>query len=287
MLCYKPIIITGIGEVGCGKCLHCGINRQRVWASRILLETLYNPPAVFVTLTYDDLRAVWDDRDRTILEKAHIRNYWKRVRKMLPDVDKRTFRYFVVGEYGDRTMRAHYHAAIFGLDYAHWDKLAYQWDYGFIKFDEMNPARAAYIAGYTVKKMTKADHVRLDGRPPEFARMSTGREAGQGAIGTSAVKALAAPYMTRKGAAAIAEYGDISTCWRHEGRIWPLGRYIANRIRKEVGIPETKNARYIAMHGEPPPLEIERHTPEELAEARARAMKTQRRIEEKRRAAAF
>lgn len=151
----------------------------------------------FVTLTYDDGRLPTGGT----LVKRDAQLFFKRLRKRL---GKHKIRFFLVGEYGEKTARPHYHAIIFGL----WPKdaknfssadgnyslftsglLSAAWGLGHVAFGDFSAATARYCAAYTVKKITghMAQHhytrVDIDGEMhqviPEFSIQS--RRPGIGA----------------------------------------------------------------------------------------------------------
>jgi hypothetical protein len=67
------------------------------------------------------------------------------------------FRFFASGEYGERTLRPHYHAILFGLE----DRPEIQdtWPHGFVRVDPLSTAAIAYVAGYCSKKIGFRDTV--------------------------------------------------------------------------------------------------------------------------------
>lgn len=108
-------------ELPCGRCVGCKLDRSREWANRCMLELKYHDSAYFVTLTYNDEHApvsyyVDDSTGEAFtsltLRKRDFQLFIKRLRKAFPE-DK--IRYFASGEYGEHTMRPHYHAILFGL----------------------------------------------------------------------------------------------------------------------------------------------------------------------------
>lgn len=132
----------------------------------------------------------------------------KRLRKALTKINPSArIKYYLVGEYGDKNGRPHFHAAIFGEDFAG-DRYAaakspsgaqlYRsptlervWDYGFSSIGDLTFESAAYIARYVMKKINgkKADehYKRVDPTTgetywitPEFALMSRGGRTGKG-----------------------------------------------------------------------------------------------------------
>lgn len=114
----------------------------------------------FITLTYDDEHLPEDGT----LVLSDWQDFAKRTRK------KYKFRFYHCGEYGDINGRPHYHAAIFGLDFAH-DRehlrenpqgdtlyssatLTNLWPHGLHAIGELTFSSAAYVARYIMKKQT-------------------------------------------------------------------------------------------------------------------------------------
>ncbi|AJK28325.1 putative replication initiation protein, partial [Eel River basin pequenovirus] len=209
-------------------CLGCRLDYSRMWAMRIVHEASmheYTGGNCFVTLTYRDMsecslkelenrKHVPDDWS---LDKAHIRNFIKRLRKAFPD---QNIRYFYAGEYGRKCKhgidtelvgcplcncgRPHFHACLFNCSFT--DLEAYQsdggimrytsptlekiWGYGFVDVGELNFSSASYTARYIVKKIKgvkQPDHYMsfdLNGEitfiSPEFVGMSRGNAAYKG-----------------------------------------------------------------------------------------------------------
>ena len=182
MLCANPMVIDG-KAFGCGQCLPCRINKRRVWAERILLESLCHGDNSFVTLTYRDSEVPIDEFGQMVLVPEHCTKWLKRLRK---EIAPRKVRYFLVGEYGTKSSRPHYHCALFGYPRCYRGIPRYTregelvpcgtgcvclqvyrtWGKGRVSLDDLSRESAGYIAGYTVKKMTAKDDHRLNGRPP-------------------------------------------------------------------------------------------------------------------------
>lgn len=168
-------------QVACGQCMDCRINRSLEWSIRIIHEAKMHDINSFLTLTYDD-----DNLPENLsLDKSHIRNFMKRLRKK---IYPQKIRYYLCGEYGDKTLRPHYHVIVFGYwpkDTKHYKNTVNQdrlfkskeldkiWKKGFVTVGSVSPDSASYTAGYVTKKITgnKADS-HYNGREPEFATMS-------------------------------------------------------------------------------------------------------------------
>lgn len=217
MLCSKPY-----GVFGCGKCEPCMINRQRLWATRIMLESMAHRQSAFVTLTYNDEHLPVE------LKPRDVQLFLKRLRKKYPV----PLRYFVAGEYGSRSWRPHYHLALFGFSYLDRSVLEGAWGLGFVHCGELTDASAMYVAKYAVKGFTDPESPELQGRHPEFSRMSL-RPHG---IGYQAAEKLGETVVSGRGASrAVAELGDVPSEVRVERARYPLGRYLRSRVREAVG----------------------------------------------------
>lgn len=239
MLCSSPFM-QGMSEFGCNQCMPCRMNRRRLWTGRLMLEAQRHEHSCFLTLTYDKLHLPEGGN----LVKRDIQLFLKRIRFVGCKV-----RYYVVGEYGDRTLRPHYHMALFGfhdplmeLDHKRVvvkGILKDEWIHGNVHFGTLTPDSAGYIVSYVVKRMTKSDDVRLDGRSPEFATMSL-----RPGIGATRVDEFAEPIM--KGVDSVTGEcyglpdGDVPGVFRCDGRIYSLGRYLRRRLRLAVGLPEAE-----------------------------------------------
>lgn len=205
-----------------------------------MLESLCHGDNTFVTLTYSDDKLPMV-RDLATLEPKHLQDFLKRLRKA---VEPKRLRFFAVGEYGDESFRPHYHLALFGYpncqfglsryDRFHMDcctpcdLLRDVWGLGHIKLGALNTSSAQYVAGYVTKKMGHTRDARLNGRWPEFARMSIRPGLGVGALPEIADQILALNLVER--------IGDVPSAMRHGKRLMPLGRYLRRKLREQVGM---------------------------------------------------
>lgn len=104
------------------------------------------------------------------LSPRHMQLWLKRLRRLLPPT--RPIRFFGCGEYGDETFRPHYHVALYGVAPLETELVQSSWGMGHVHLMELNAETAQYLCGYVVKKMTSPDDPRLQGKHPEFTRMS-------------------------------------------------------------------------------------------------------------------
>lgn len=207
----------------------------------MMLEAMQHEFSSFITLTYADDRLPEDGSLRPI----DLKNWLKRIRRAC---EPNLIRYFAVGEYGDRTMRPHYHVALFGFMPCLGNSIKLKgacqcrsccivrdtWDFGHVLVGELNIQSASYITGYVAKKFTRPDDSRLQGRHPEFARMSL-----KPGIGAGAIPDVASSMMQYKIEEKLA---DVPTALRHGSSEMPLGRYLRRHLRKQVGLDENAPA---------------------------------------------
>lgn len=172
----------------CGQCIGCRLERSRQWAVRCLHEQQSHSQNCFVTLTYDE------DHVPVGLRYRDFQLFMKRLRKVFPCA-----RFYMCGEYGEQFRRPHFHACLFGVDFA--DKVLFRrgshaglnlytsavlsriWTDGFASVGQLSFESAAYVARYVMKKVTgdraEAHYAKLDLATgeivpivPEFNRMS-------------------------------------------------------------------------------------------------------------------
>lgn len=234
-MCYRPLLMTG-AEVGCGKCESCLINRARLWTGRIMLEASQHVANSFVTLTYD----VDHLPQGGSLVPRDLQLFLKRLRHLCVGV-----RFFAVGEYGDKSLRPHYHLALFGVfPYDHVSPVVQRvnksrcvcvvcrcWTLGVVDIGNLEMASASYIVGYLLKGFTKKGDSRLDGKYPEFRRMSL-RPYG---VGASVALGVVEFVGSRNGAKFVQRTGDVPGEFVISGKKFTFGRYLKSVIRRGAG----------------------------------------------------
>lgn len=243
--------MAGTIPFGCGQCQPCRINRRRIWTWRMYLESLAHRESSFVTLTYSPQSLPSDGS----LKPRHVQLWLKRLRKAMsaPKMSGMTarfqnamsgartqngpvrLRFFLCGEYGDQSWRPHYHACLFGAGLSHESLIRKSWPLGFVDVQEFTRERAQYTVGYVVKKMTRKDDPRLQGRVPEFARMSL--RPGIGAVSMDVV----AETMFRNSSVFLDSdglNGDVPQSLRLGRQSVVLGRYLRKVLREKIGMDE-------------------------------------------------
>ena len=100
--------------IPCGKCLGCRLEYSRQWAIRCTKEASLHKDNCFITITYDDKFL-----PKKGVSKKDCQDFLKRLRRSIEyhnlSCCETGLRYFLCGEYGSRTCRAHYHAILFGF----------------------------------------------------------------------------------------------------------------------------------------------------------------------------
>lgn len=233
MLCSDPFV-KGTGEAfPCGKCLACLKRWREVWTHRLMLENLAcRSVSAFVTLTYAEDTLPKD----MCLQPAHLQGFMKRLREHYARKERRTVRFFGVGEYGDQTQRPHYHVLLFGYasclngqsQYgrhrtsccSQCDRIRDVWGFGHVGLGSVTHQSVRYVCGYMTKNMRHRHDSRLKGRHPEFSLKST-----RPGIGYPALAELTET---------ILEYGldkgEVVTHLRHGDIKRPLGRYLRGKV---------------------------------------------------------
>lgn len=190
----------------------------------MVLELYEHQTACFVTLTYNPEHLPKDGS----LVKKHLQHFLNRLRV---SIYPRRFRYFCVGEYGDKSWRPHYHLLLYGVSPFESKLIGHQWKYGFVHVGLAERKSMQYIAGYCMKKMTNPKDRRLNGKKPEFTTMSL-----RPGIGFGVVERITKAYQTEAGRAALAKEGWFSTVVQLDGRTYPLGRYLQAAVQKKLGL---------------------------------------------------
>lgn len=189
---FKPSEGGDPVELPCGKCVGCRSTHRRDWAIRCMHEAQGYMANGFVTLTYNDDHLPSDLK----ISKDHFRSFLKNLRKLTPSDWYRPdegylgpkFRYYGVGEYGEKTRRPHYHLLIFGANWhedaamihrnedhtrSFWTSpiLTEAWEgKGFVRVDNMSYGSASYVTGYTNKKLGDDDTFALMSKRPAIGR---------------------------------------------------------------------------------------------------------------------
>lgn len=216
-----------------------------------MLELLNHSAASFITLTYSKEKLP-DDKN---LRPRDTQLFLKRFRKFIAPLK---VRFFLVGEYGGETQRPHYHIILFGFNTCLFGRTNHlsstccsqctlvknSWAHGGVDLGTVTYDSIAYISGYVLKKMTAKNDFRLNGRHPEFTRMSL-----RPGIGALAIPQIAENMM--KSDFAMEEIsrlqGDVPTYLKNGKNSILLGRYLRAKLRKEMGLIDDSERRLEVM----------------------------------------
>lgn len=177
--------------IPCGKCIGCRIDYSRSWADRLTYHSLGKEDcSYFITLTYDDEHIenlpFSDNYGIHSLDYSHMDNFIKGLRNRFRDAH---IDYFYSGEYGDSSMRCHFHMICYNLfipDLKFWkldnegqpiytsDIIHSLWKQGICSISSFAWLNAAYTASYVEKKRdgrALCEYTAV-GLEPEKARMS-------------------------------------------------------------------------------------------------------------------
>lgn len=182
MSCFYPWSSCGNSltrPLACGRCIGCRLEYTRQWGVRCMHEASLYDFNVFVTLTYDDPHLPVNGS----LDYSHFQLFMRYLRRT-----GRKVRFFMSGEYGDETLRPHYHALLFNCwfpDMKYWRmsdsgfklyrsaELESLWTRGNSEIGMVSFESARYCAKYVTKRITGDGAAAHYGdRVPEFARMS-------------------------------------------------------------------------------------------------------------------
>lgn len=181
--------------IPCGHCEECNKQRARGWAFRILKEAELYEENYFISFDYNDEHLPYSEKGFNTLVKDTISKFNKKLKTYLKRAAKPSnFRFYGIGEYGDRTYRPHYHVMYFNL---HLDDLKFHYisngnlfftseflqnlwkdengEIGHVDIGLIGVGSACYIARYCDKKQDRTKQEKLimsNMLQPEFSVMS-------------------------------------------------------------------------------------------------------------------
>lgn len=203
-----------------------------MWKHRLMLESLHHLGNAFVTLTYAEDRLPED----MSLDPVTLELWLKRFRQKISPL---RIRYFAVGEYGEKSMRPHYHVLLFGYPTCLKGRSVYRrssescctncdivretWGFGNVMLGTVTLESCGYVCEYVTKNMLDSRDDRLHGREPEFKRQSL-----KPGIGFAALDELSQALLAID---ADESEDDVPLALRHGAYVKPLGRYLRTKLR--------------------------------------------------------
>lgn len=190
---------TDMLDLPCGKCDYCVKRRISEWELRLTQEDKRSTSAYFVTLTYDTEHVPITPKGFMSLHrepdgKSHTQLFFKRLRKLdtkekiknneftyketkykgkirRTKVLNHPIKYYLVGEYGGKTNRPHYHLILFNFypkdTVKAWQILNQTWGLGNVHLGKVERASIRYTIGY-INKHSKIPMFEGDDRVPEY-----------------------------------------------------------------------------------------------------------------------
>lgn len=155
MQCHSPISIRDPAKdsnkeritVPCGKCVACQSNRRTEWSTRLEQELRMAKSAWFLTITYSDEHL---PKNHSI-NKRDMQLFMKSLRKKVND----KLKYYLCGEYGEQTLRPHYHMILFNYPGSK-EKVQIDvmetWNKGFVHIGDVTSKSIKYTLKYMLKQ---------------------------------------------------------------------------------------------------------------------------------------
>lgn len=126
----------------CGHCYACQTNRRNEWDLRLRVESMNSTESFFITLTYSD--EFYPENFHSW--KKDIQDFVHSLRK------KYSFRYYAVGEYGEKLGRKHSHLLFFlksdNVDIYHY--FYKYWTKGFIDIGDVTDSSIHYVTKWHI-----------------------------------------------------------------------------------------------------------------------------------------
>lgn len=193
MRCHRMLTITvnngkdALGtkfQVPCQKCNFCLQNRRIEWAYRIQYElnAKHTHAGAFLTVTYDPehlpiVKEKWSNIHVATLSKKHIYEFVKTLKQKQRRFERKEkldpwkIKYYLVGEYGTKLGRPHYHLILLNARKYVTERMQESWAYGHIHVGTVTDKSINYVAKYMIdrddtRKFTEAQKT--------FASMSKG-----------------------------------------------------------------------------------------------------------------
>ena len=130
-----------------------------------------NYAAMFITLTYNP------ENEPTLINKRDVQLFLKRLRqhyvreylRQFPKKERQyrikyapKFRYLICAEYGERTLRPHYHGILFGIPKTDQSEVhvTNAWQKGFVHVGTVTKASIHYVSKYLLKHYASVDYTK-------------------------------------------------------------------------------------------------------------------------------
>lgn len=241
--------------VRCGRCIPCRRHKQNQLKNRILLESYAHEGSCFITLTYDDKYCP------SGLQRTEAQKFMKRLRHHIKKAGLPPIKYFMIGEYGSKTLRPHYHAIVFGLPECMTNRrlgvkknmncrcqtcmvVKQAWTNGMVDIGTVTPQSAAYVTGYCTKKGTKSHEEAIKHMPAEFKVESNG-------LGKKFIEHIKGYLKSETHTKELRMVGDVLSHIKISGEVYHFDKYLKDQCREILGLkketPEHILTSYLRM----------------------------------------
>lgn len=164
LLYYRP----------CGSCMSCRIAHRTDWEFRIYQETMYELNkgnySTFATLTYNDSFLPFTDKGQPTCSNTDIDKFIKQFKYASKKKMNRTYKTYIVTEYGDTFGRPHAHAIIMGLNPEYRNLVSFSWLKGHVMCLPVLSGGIRYVLKYMDKQIFQDDKIKEiygDRTPPK------------------------------------------------------------------------------------------------------------------------
>lgn len=186
-MCVSPIIKqlqTASNKTGkltqpvpCGKCPECVKAKINSWLFRLQKEMRVSSNPLFVLLTYNDENVPRTETGKMTLCKRDCILFMKRLRKAYAKISDKKIKYYLVGEYGSKRGRPHYHVLLFNLDNP--ELVLPAWQNGHVSTPALRAINGSFDTGirYVLKYISKPRGKSSTDKELEFSLISKGMGA--------------------------------------------------------------------------------------------------------------
>lgn len=156
---------TGLSYIRpCGSCMSCRIAHRTDWEFRIYQETMLeykkNNYSTFATLTYNDNFLPFTKNGEPTLCNDHIDKFISNLKYVSQKKFQRTYKTYIVTEYGDTFGRPHAHAIIMGLNPEYRNLIAFAWLKGHVLCLPLLSGGIRYVLKYMDKQIFQDEKIK-------------------------------------------------------------------------------------------------------------------------------
>lgn len=175
MACTNPFYLKKRESiVPCGHCGECRWALISGWSFRLMNQLKDSDNGMFLTLTYATEHLPYTDEGIPTLDPRDVTLFIKRLRKCNKQYHSKPLKYYLVGEYGGRFQRPHYHMLVFNCERS---IVQDAWRNGKVHYGTVTTDSVGYTLKYLLKTRegwNQATPLMMRGRHKPFSRISKG-----------------------------------------------------------------------------------------------------------------